>query len=143
MTKMKPVSGPARPPSPSNSFYALSDDEEGEYNTITHTASGRGVKLLYSKSKVNGVPCDEIEKHHDGGVIPWFTTNAPHRSIYILRRLRRTIYQDTLLFYSRNQHLILVLHPPRPRPLRKPRLLRPCSSHGFPNTPLAMPSIRM
>ena len=41
------------PPSPSASFYDLSDDEEGEYNTITHTSSGRGVKLLYSKSKVN------------------------------------------------------------------------------------------
>ncbi|CZT05531.1 hypothetical protein WAI453_004957 [Rhynchosporium graminicola] len=41
-----------RPASPSNSFYAMSDDEEGEYNTITHTTSGRGVKLLYSKSKV-------------------------------------------------------------------------------------------
>jgi hypothetical protein len=45
-------SGPARPVSPSNSFYALSDDEEGDYNTITHTTTGRGVKLLYSKSKV-------------------------------------------------------------------------------------------
>lgn len=31
----------------------MSDDEEGEYNTITHTESGRGVKLLYSKSKVS------------------------------------------------------------------------------------------
>ncbi|EKD16410.1 GTPase-activating protein GYP7 [Drepanopeziza brunnea f. sp. 'multigermtubi' MB_m1] len=40
-----------RTASPSNSFYAMSDDEEGDYNTITHTASGRGVKLLYSKSK--------------------------------------------------------------------------------------------
>jgi hypothetical protein len=46
-------SGPARPASPSNSFYALSDDEEGDYNTITHTTTGRGVKLLYSKSKVS------------------------------------------------------------------------------------------
>ena len=31
----------------------MSDDEEGEYNTITHTETGRGVKLLYSKSKVS------------------------------------------------------------------------------------------
>jgi hypothetical protein len=30
----------------------MSDDEEGEYNTITHTETGKGVKLLYSKSKV-------------------------------------------------------------------------------------------
>lgn len=41
-----------RPASPSTSFYALSDNEEGEYDTITHTETGRGVKLLFSKSKV-------------------------------------------------------------------------------------------
>ncbi|KAI2633862.1 GTPase-activating protein GYP7 [Xylaria nigripes] len=41
-----------RSSSPAGSFYAMSDDEEGEYNTITHTETGRGVKLLYSKSKV-------------------------------------------------------------------------------------------
>ncbi|KAK7730140.1 GTPase activating protein [Botryosphaeria dothidea] len=40
------------PPSPTASFYDMSDDEEGEYNTIRHTSSGSGVKLLYSKSKV-------------------------------------------------------------------------------------------
>lgn len=51
---MTSSSGPARPASPSNSFYALSDDEEGDYNTITHTTTGRGVKLLFSKSKVCG-----------------------------------------------------------------------------------------
>ena len=45
-------SSSAAPPSPSASFYDLSDDEEGGYNTITHTNSGRGVKLLFSKSKV-------------------------------------------------------------------------------------------
>lgn len=49
---MASSTGAARPSSPSNSFYALSDDEEGDYNTITETTSGRGVKLLYSKSKV-------------------------------------------------------------------------------------------
>ncbi|KAK0383450.1 hypothetical protein NLU13_9361 [Sarocladium strictum] len=43
---------PPRPSSPSTSFYALSDDEEGGYDTITHTESGKGVKLLFSKSKV-------------------------------------------------------------------------------------------
>ncbi|KAK7967368.1 GTPase activating protein [Apiospora aurea] len=43
---------PGRPASPTGSFFAMSDDEEGEYNTITHTESGRGVKLLFSKSKV-------------------------------------------------------------------------------------------
>lgn len=40
------------PPSPSASFYDLSDDEEGGYNTIAHATSVRGVKLLFSKSKV-------------------------------------------------------------------------------------------
>lgn len=40
------------PPSPTNSFYAMSDDEEGDYNTIRHVKTGRGVKLLYTKSKV-------------------------------------------------------------------------------------------
>lgn len=43
---------PASPASPTASFYDFSDDEEGEYNTIMHSSSGRGVKLLYSKSKV-------------------------------------------------------------------------------------------
>ncbi|KAG5950284.1 hypothetical protein E4U53_005300 [Claviceps sorghi] len=42
----------ARSASPSASFYAMSDDEEGGYNTVTHTETGRGVKLLFSKSKV-------------------------------------------------------------------------------------------
>ena len=48
-----PATAPASPPSPSASFYDLSDDEEGEYNTIMHSSSGRGVKLLFSKSKVS------------------------------------------------------------------------------------------
>jgi hypothetical protein len=30
----------------------MSDDEEGDYNTVTHTRTGKGVKLLFSKSKV-------------------------------------------------------------------------------------------
>ena len=40
------------PASPSGSYYDLSDDDEQDYNTITHSSSGRSVKLLYSKSKV-------------------------------------------------------------------------------------------
>lgn len=43
---------PDRSASPVGSLYAMSDDEEGEYNTITHTETGKGVKLLFSKSKV-------------------------------------------------------------------------------------------
>jgi len=42
----------ATPPSPSASFYDMSDDEEGEYNTVRNAKTGRGVKLLYTKSKV-------------------------------------------------------------------------------------------
>ncbi|MCJ1311594.1 GTPase activating protein [Agyrium rufum] len=55
MTKKIPsvqMTPPVSPPSPSASFYDLSDDEEGEYNTIMHSSSGKGVKLLFSKSKV-------------------------------------------------------------------------------------------
>jgi hypothetical protein len=44
-----------RSASPSNSYYALSDDEEGEYNTIRNAETGRGVKLLFSKSKVSRI----------------------------------------------------------------------------------------
>lgn len=51
------------PPSPSASFYDLSDDEEGEYNTIRHTSTGKGVKLLYTKSKV-GCPMHRHCTHH-------------------------------------------------------------------------------
>lgn len=43
---------PPSPPSPTASFYDVSDDDEVEYNTIAHSRSGRGVKLLFSKSKV-------------------------------------------------------------------------------------------
>ena len=42
---------PPSPPSPTASFYDMSDDEEG-YNTIKHTKMEKGVKLLYAKSKV-------------------------------------------------------------------------------------------
>lgn len=43
---------PPPTPSPPASCYAMSDDEEDEYNTIAQAASSRGVKLLFSKSKV-------------------------------------------------------------------------------------------
>jgi hypothetical protein len=52
-----------RATSPSTSFYDLSDDEEGEYNTIRHKTSGRGVKLLYTKSKVRMLIHPELIKH--------------------------------------------------------------------------------
>ncbi|PWY72318.1 GTPase-activating protein Gyp7 [Aspergillus heteromorphus CBS 117.55] len=43
---------PPSPPSPTASYYDVSDDEEDDYNTISHSTSRRGVKLLFSKSKV-------------------------------------------------------------------------------------------
>ncbi|PYI10745.1 putative GTPase activating protein [Aspergillus sclerotiicarbonarius CBS 121057] len=43
---------PPSPPSPTASYYDVSDDEEDDYNTISHATSRRGVKLLFSKSKV-------------------------------------------------------------------------------------------
>jgi hypothetical protein len=45
---------PARAaPSPTASFYDVSDEEEQDYSTISHTSSSKGVKLLFSKSKVS------------------------------------------------------------------------------------------
>lgn len=40
------------PSSDVDSVYAMSDDEEGGYDTVRSVQSGRGVKLLFSKSKV-------------------------------------------------------------------------------------------
>ncbi|RDI77671.1 GTP-binding protein ypt1 [Venturia inaequalis] len=54
------------PPSPTNSFYAMSDDEEGDYNTIRHVKSGRGVKLLYTKSKVYVHPTPQAKDNIPG-----------------------------------------------------------------------------
>ncbi|RBQ69159.1 hypothetical protein VDGD_08400 [Verticillium dahliae] len=57
---------PQRSSSPSGSYYALSDDDEGEYNTITHTETGRGVKLLFSKSKVYVHPTPSAKDNMPG-----------------------------------------------------------------------------
>ncbi|KAJ0425304.1 rab-GTPase-TBC domain-containing protein [Aspergillus carlsbadensis] len=43
---------PPSPPSPTASFFDVSDEEEDEYNTIAHAAAKKGVRLLFSKSKV-------------------------------------------------------------------------------------------
>ncbi|KAK8113085.1 GTPase-activating protein GYP7 [Apiospora sp. TS-2023a] len=59
---------PGRPASPTGSLFAMSDDEEGEYNTITHTESGRGVKLLFSKSKVYVHPTPSAKDNIPGFV---------------------------------------------------------------------------
>ncbi|KAI9742002.1 MAG: GTPase activating protein [Cirrosporium novae-zelandiae] len=57
---------PATPPSPTASFYDLSDNEEGGYNTIMHATTGRGVKLLYSKSKVYVHPTPSAKDNISG-----------------------------------------------------------------------------
>jgi hypothetical protein len=54
MTQKTTGKTPARaPPSPTASFYDVSDEEEQDYSTISHTSSSKGVKLLFSKSKVS------------------------------------------------------------------------------------------
>ncbi|KAI3323248.1 GTPase-activating protein GYP7 [Xylariaceae sp. AK1471] len=63
--------------SPTGSFYAMSDDEEGEYNTITHTETGRGVKLLYSKSKVYIHPTPSAKDNIPGYVALLQQKSAP------------------------------------------------------------------
>ncbi|KAJ9131091.1 GTPase-activating protein GYP7 [Pleurostoma richardsiae] len=72
-----PPAHPPRPRSPSGSFYAMSDDEEGEYNTITHTDSGRGVKLLYSKSKVYIHPTPSAKDNIPGYIALLQQKSAP------------------------------------------------------------------
>lgn len=47
-----PLTPPGTPPSPSASLYAGSDDENPDYETIKAHRDPRGVKLLFSKSKV-------------------------------------------------------------------------------------------
>ncbi len=52
MTQKTGKSPAPAPPSPTASFYDVSDEEEKDYSTISHTSSSKGVKLLFSKSKV-------------------------------------------------------------------------------------------
>lgn len=70
---------PLRPTSPTDSLYALSDDEEGGYNTITHTETGRGVKLLFSKSKVYVHPTASA-KDNIAGYIALLQQKGPRNS---------------------------------------------------------------
>ncbi|KAI1655697.1 RabGAP/TBC [Daldinia decipiens] len=68
---------PGRASSPTGSFYAMSDDEEGEYDTITHTETGKGVKLLFSKSKVYVHPTPS-SKDNIPGYIALLQQKGPH-----------------------------------------------------------------
>lgn len=114
-----------RPVSPVGSLYAMSDDEEGEYNTITHAGSGKGVKLLYSKSKV----CLSVL---DFATLPSFEYYAAlytysiladfygyHRFTYIPHPLPKTIYPASSLCFSKNHLRVLVL-PPLMAPTQSP-----------------------
>lgn len=69
---------PGTPPSPAASLYdvSASDDEEGEYSTIRHVKSGRGVKLLNSKSKVYVHPSASA-KDNIAGFIALMQQKAP------------------------------------------------------------------
>lgn len=69
---------PPPSPSPTASFYDVSDDEEDEYNTIAHSASGRGVKLLFSKSKVYVHPSPSA-KDNIPGFIALIQQKPAHR----------------------------------------------------------------
>lgn len=53
-------------PSPAGSLYDLSDDEEADYNTIAEATSGKGVKLLFSKSKVYVHPSSSAKDNIPG-----------------------------------------------------------------------------
>lgn len=53
-------------PSPSASLYDLSDDEESDYNTIAEATAGKGVKLLFSKSKVYVHPSSSAKDNIPG-----------------------------------------------------------------------------
>ena len=59
---------PPSPASPTASFYDMSDDDENGYNTIKHTKTGKGVKLLYAKSKVYVHPTPSAKDNISGYV---------------------------------------------------------------------------
>lgn len=67
-------------PSPSASFYDLSDNEEGGYNTITHATTNKGVKLLFSKSKVYVHPSPSAKDNIPGFIALVQQKAAPRSS---------------------------------------------------------------
>ena len=76
LSDAQPIS-PVSPISPTASVYDLSDGEEDEYNTIMHSTSGRGVKLLFSKSKVYVHPTPS-SKDNIPGFIALIQQKAPN-----------------------------------------------------------------
>ena len=80
ITDTNMASGPSAKrdvPSPSASFYDLSDDEEGGYNTIAHASATKGVKLLFSKSKVYVHPTPSAKDNIPGFVALVQQKSAP------------------------------------------------------------------
>ncbi|KAF2857117.1 RabGAP/TBC [Piedraia hortae CBS 480.64] len=59
---------PHIPASPSASFYALSDDEENDYNMIKHTKHQAGVQLLRTKNKVYVHPTPSAKDNVEGWI---------------------------------------------------------------------------
>ncbi|KAL9578173.1 MAG: hypothetical protein Q9212_005888 [Teloschistes hypoglaucus] len=81
---------PDSPASPTASFYDLSDGEEGEYNTIMHSNSGRGVKLLFSKSKVYVHPTPSSKDNIPGFIALIQQKEPPTSPLPTADRDRRT-----------------------------------------------------
>ena len=76
---------PGDAPSPTASFYDLSDDVEGGYNTITHASTTKGVKLLFSKSKVYVHPTPSAKDN-----IPGFIALVQQKAAPLNNELRPT-----------------------------------------------------
>ncbi|ENI06740.1 hypothetical protein COCC4DRAFT_192817 [Bipolaris maydis ATCC 48331] len=87
------------PPSPTASFYDMSDDEEGEYNTIRHTSSGKGVKLLYTKSKVYVHPSPSSKDNIPGfiALIQQKSTRSPNDARPTSSSSARSVSASSLL----------------------------------------------
>lgn len=112
---------PPRSASPSNSFYALSDDEEGEYNTITHAETGKGVKLLFSKSKVRG-PAMSCCAH------PNTETNTDHDRFTSIRLHPQRITSPATSLFFNSEAITATSAPPRLPPTNRIPSPRPTSS---------------
>ncbi len=78
-----PMTGPSPkpPPSPTASFYDMSDEDEDDYNTIAHPTKRKGVKLLFSKSKVYVHPSPSAKDN-----IPGFIALVQQKSAPLLER---------------------------------------------------------
>lgn len=120
---------PPSPPSPAASFYDFSDDDEDEYSTIAHARSGRGVKLLYSKSKV-AMPCPPFP-------LP-FRADRRSRSTFIPLPPPKTTFPASSPSSNKSQR-----HPPTlpcSIPLTATTPL-PTFLHGCPSHLWAMPTV--